>query len=778
MQQSYLVRAHHPIYKDGVSRSLVELFRRHLRQNLHWNIGVRRIRRVLHTNRKFSSFGLIPVTAKDIELGKMRIDDEAKLHELPERKEKEDDRQARSEADKAAKQERAAKSKRTFKKTASNFHTDYVDSQFNVIEQKEDDVVRIEIHEDLRVKTYMLHLADVYLTYRNTREPGDVPVVKAKQDDSDSDSAMYGELEPDECHESDRVMDVSSLVWVDVLKSFSHVLIKIPWYFEALQASLAGGHRLYLLYLRHNELPYAVNLFTHRNNMPNKYEDLGKVMKANPQSFILIRGSDIPEQVKDVMNPSKILAHFNPISEFFNDPKQPYLNDKSVKPNEMCPTFSVAAVQVFEDYQYRPLLKTVFQETKEDAILTLNQIDDMTLSQMQQWSREKCTLQVKVATDTDIKEMKRLSAALFNMRIPQKLVPEYQAKEAALRPYATCRGAAVYLHYEYPHFRVAVTRARESVEWYTDTIQATAPTARIAKTHKMIAMFNYQGVVILNTGVDRMHCERFKVVLGALGPITSSPKAAVKDLTQSALGTSGTRQPLSGTIIEEDSDDEVKACNEKYAHIQALGNNLSDYGDAVTSADGGADDDWNTSSTQVMDNLESNSWNMPHGGVKINAWDTSFGISAWRVDGSVNNAVDEPHFQPPPLPVTAQTRDDLNLTEDPHDNCAEHDRLISSLFAAFQYRYLTVLYLKYRLPLHRFPYRGMLEFTMIHEILMIQSMHTTSGTLKISIVVCSEKPDPSDEGSSGSFYNLPGSNLDDGESAYGSDDGANRGYDF
>ncbi|KAH7399614.1 hypothetical protein BKA66DRAFT_520490 [Pyrenochaeta sp. MPI-SDFR-AT-0127] len=329
-----------PAWQQGVTRSKVNAFRDYLRYILKWNIGTKRIIRVLFNNHQVMSYGQIPVSETDL-----KAEDELKTVEdkqkiLPGRKDKD-------EQDEQDKQEARAR-----KEAGQVARRIGLTKGFT---QKGDDTARIEFHQNLDTKSFIRirhqfnyvdatkpdvqprHMADVYLTYRNTREPGDVPEKGGK---------------PDDYVESQQIIDVSEPVWKPVLKTlFAHVLTATPNYFDALYGSMRSGNLLYLVTLHHNELPYCGNVFTLRKDMPTKYYNLRVAITNTPRIFVLVRGSDLPNILKSMMQDFKILAHFEPMLDFYKKPTQPFMNDKSVRPNDKCPRFVAPAKYVFETYK-------------------------------------------------------------------------------------------------------------------------------------------------------------------------------------------------------------------------------------------------------------------------------------------------------------------------------------------------------------------------------------------------------------------------------------------
>lgn len=344
----YKVLKEKPEYYGTISLANIEkLFRRHLRFVRRWEISISRLKDIISSPRLCVNVGEIAVT-------KEHLEQKATV-------------QAMEDANKVEKELKSKKFKRIAKPVAPNLHDGLLNS--HQIEQASNTTVCLNMRRDpdttstmrLRfqfnyidddVKGQPKHLADVFLTHRNARELGDVPPNTG--------------TEPDRYFPTHRLLEVTDPRYRPLLERlWPRAVQREPNYFRGLYNSLAGGHGLWLLKVKQNELPYVFNLFTPRVNMPEDYSDLRVAFRHTPDVFVLIRGSFVEDEIRGMTNDWKQLCVYEPLSEFKVDTSQPFINDSSIRPTADCPRFTTPgrySFETFDELRYYQGLASLFEE--------------------------------------------------------------------------------------------------------------------------------------------------------------------------------------------------------------------------------------------------------------------------------------------------------------------------------------------------------------------------------------------------------------------------------
>lgn len=339
------------------SKAKADKVRECMRREMHWNISKERIRKLLLSRSRYVAMGEISVDTIAAAWGDLKEDPKEDL--LPVRIVK---GEAADKADLTPEQEAALKQEREDKKKADRLvlkrlappkpHLFHKVIAYENFEQKEGVKAKITFHEDPNDRSYMRlrfsllykdeqrkmqqpkHKLDIDLTYRNTRPRGELP------------KAFADTYKPTE-----RIIDVSNHRFIPLLdKLFPHLARDNTEYWAQCYKSLVGGYKLYLLAFRQNELPMTNNLFTSRTDMPAKYYDLQIVMHEAPFVYILVRGTDIDGIAGSIVNRFYDLALYDPLSKFFVDVENPYINNKGIKDTASLPKFITLPENSFEDW--------------------------------------------------------------------------------------------------------------------------------------------------------------------------------------------------------------------------------------------------------------------------------------------------------------------------------------------------------------------------------------------------------------------------------------------
>ncbi|KAH7075816.1 hypothetical protein BKA63DRAFT_413075 [Paraphoma chrysanthemicola] len=334
------------------------MIHRHLRYSCRWDISQRRTERLLLNAISIVSAGSIPITEKDLEEQEQLIQDLGLVAELPtlaarQEKEEKGDKKDKFPSKKEVKQ----RARRSYRSTGKkNFHESFLEESEKERVQVEDTRILLTFRLDPRIKSEFKmrytfnfidpavapkqprHVSEVKLTYRNAREAGDIPA-----DDKDTEDIYH------DCHQ---VLDVTASSYDSLLKIlFGHNQDE-PTYFTALRNSVKeSGHKLYLICMPMNEQPYTTNVFNLRNDMPVDHSDLSIALRQKPRVFMLVRGSDLDEKTLAIIEEFTHLAHFDPTSDFFDNPHQRILNNSAVKGMSELPKFSTTALHSFETYE-------------------------------------------------------------------------------------------------------------------------------------------------------------------------------------------------------------------------------------------------------------------------------------------------------------------------------------------------------------------------------------------------------------------------------------------
>ncbi|KAH4806943.1 hypothetical protein HBI88_100770 [Parastagonospora nodorum] len=354
----YRLQIGNPLFSKGMKNSLIPIFRRICAYSHHWMVSERKINAIFIKAHAVWSTGLIPLHEKDREHMDELLEEFGLDADLPALKTNDVAEKAPGRDKAQAKVETKAKAKRSFKPVSKlNVHEQLREKAKVKFAQKDSIDVVVHFREDARIKSEICmqftfnyldddvpppkqprHVAEVTLTHRNARAPGDVPAEDGYTIDHYADSHQ--------------VIDVTHPMFNRLLCTlYPNAVVQDPAYFDALRNSVAdSGHKLYLITQPMNEMPFSANVLTLRDDMPAAHQDLAIMIQNSPHWYILVRGSDFDTKVQRIIDQFCVLAHWDPLSEFFINPHQRYLNNKSITTTMHLPKFITPAQFAFENY--------------------------------------------------------------------------------------------------------------------------------------------------------------------------------------------------------------------------------------------------------------------------------------------------------------------------------------------------------------------------------------------------------------------------------------------
>lgn len=222
-----------------------------------------------------------------------------------------------------------------------------------VFTQDEDNRVNIQMVEQPELTSFLrirhsLHYRDadvpdkqpsrniyIDLTYNNTN---------GRQGEEGKDIDYYN---------THRVVDVSDPAWQPYLEKIFPQTKKHEDYFVTLYGSVkVSGLHLYLITFKHNEKHCTGNLMTRQEDVTALNTDLRTVIEAEPAVFVLVRADDdLPIHVQTLVDRFVDLTRYNPLNEFFEQPKNPSLSDTGIKKMEELPVFTAFPQAVYDVWQ-------------------------------------------------------------------------------------------------------------------------------------------------------------------------------------------------------------------------------------------------------------------------------------------------------------------------------------------------------------------------------------------------------------------------------------------
>ncbi|CAA9958805.1 hypothetical protein PTMSG1_02340 [Pyrenophora teres f. maculata] len=329
---SLIVNAHPQVYLPLSEDKLTQL-RDCLQTELNWDINIDCLRKLFLSRLRFRSMGSAAIA-------------------LPTRKAN-GDKEKDVPWTEDEKKDYAAKQKLMRKRLAAPKPTlaDKLNAFAN-FKQVEDTKAEISFHEDHNDRSFM-RLRVTHM-YKNGSRPKDQPSFKTDVDLAYSNTRPLekgSKPEMDRYDPSHRIINVSDRSFIPFLeKIFPQLAGKDKDYWNKCYTSLEGGHDLVLLQFRQNMEPMTINLFVDRDDIPTSYKGLQTVMRSAPCIFVLVRGTDVKEITDSIIHRFSELAVFDPLSAFFVDKNNPYINDKGIKATPSLPKFTTLPENSSEDW--------------------------------------------------------------------------------------------------------------------------------------------------------------------------------------------------------------------------------------------------------------------------------------------------------------------------------------------------------------------------------------------------------------------------------------------
>ncbi|KAE8851918.1 hypothetical protein PTNB73_00937 [Pyrenophora teres f. teres] len=349
---SLIVNAHPEVYLPLSEDKLTQL-RDCLQTEFSWDINVDGLRKLLLSRLRFRSMGSVPVDAIDLASIEAKEREHQAAIALPTRKAN-GDKEKDVPWTEDEKKDYAAKQKLMRKRLTAPKPTlaDRLNAAAN-FKQVEDTKAKIIFHEDPSDRSFMR--IRVTHMYKDESRPQDQPSFKTDIDLTYRNTRRIKKgpkPETDRYDPSHRIINVSDQSFIPFLeKIFPDLAVKDKDYWKKCYASLQGGHDLVLLQFLQNKEPMTSNLFVDRDDIPTSYKDLQTIMRNAPCIFVLVRGTDIEEITESIIHRFSELAVFDPLSAFFVDKHNPYINNKGIKATPELPKFSTLPENSFEDWR-------------------------------------------------------------------------------------------------------------------------------------------------------------------------------------------------------------------------------------------------------------------------------------------------------------------------------------------------------------------------------------------------------------------------------------------